>query len=341
MALYLLHTAVGNLFGCTLLPNYYSKKEVNKIVNMVVPDSSYIKRVKKRNKTKHADYYLFKDTYGREFVINSTTISGVLFYSPKIFNGYECCILHKNYNKITTVLDDTGLKYSIKGDASKMQDDDMLNWAAETPSLAPMDICIYYVKQEDMMIVADTMAKIDGILKYNYNKDSNPNAKIENYDNTNVTIYFQNITTKSQASFKLSTCENERWTTESIYECINKQFHQNIGEIKIDIKTQEQETEINKKRAEKEKAEKQEQLEQKIQRDIINYLEEKYDETFVIDSFSYFTISDMNDEVFFRLGCERLPTVRIEVTGKRNENDAFDYTDNFTEGKGYDNNTNY
>lgn len=332
----------SSLFGGTLFPKNYSKKQVNQLIKTVVPDSNYIKskKVKKvaQNDFLRNDYYLYEDSYGREFIIESTSIEGSLLYGPKVFNGYECCILQKNIEEIKTVLNDTGLKYSIMGDASKMQDDNMLKWATETPSIAPMDFGFYYVKEEDMMLVANTMAKIDGILKYNYNKKCTSGLKFETYDNDNVFIYFKDLKSRSMASFKLSTCESERWTADSIYECIQKQFKQNITAIKIDEEKIEQEIEINNERVEKEKKEKQEQLEREIQRSILNYLEEKYDETFVIDAFSYFTINDTNDEIFFRLSCERLPLVRIEVTGTRNEDGTFDFTDDFEEGKKYKDN---
>ena len=331
--LWFLKLAFVALFGGTIFPENYSKKQVKQFISEFAPDATYItrKKVKKTN----VEYYLCEDAYGREFIIESTSVEGVFLYSPKLYNSYECFILQKNINEIKAVLKDTGLKYNITGDAMKMQDDNMLKWAAKTPSLAPMDICFYYVKEEDMMLVANAMAKIDGILKYNYNKECSSLLKFETYDNDNVFIYFKNVTSKSMASFKLSTCESERWTPESIYECIQKQFKQNKQAIGVDEEKLAEEMKRNDEIVEKEKQKKQEQFEQKIQRDILNYLEEKYDETFITDAFSYFTISDTNDEVLYRLSCERLPSVRVEVTGTRNENGAFDYTDDFEEGKSY------
>ncbi|MBO4998780.1 MAG: hypothetical protein J6D02_12360 [Lachnospira sp.] len=333
MILGFLQSAFVALFGGTLFPKNYSKKQAKQYISGFAPDATYITR-KKMKKTKK-EYYLYKDAYGREFIVVSTSVEGVLLYSPKLYNSYECCILQKNINEIKTALEDTGLKYNITGDAAKMQDDNMLKWATETPSLAPMDICFYYVKEEDMMLVANAMAKIDGILKYNYNKKCSSVADYGSENSDNVFIYFKNVTSKSMASFKLSTCESERWTPESIYECIQKQFKQNKRAIGIDEEKLAEEMKRNDEMVEKEKQKKQEQFEQKIQRDILNYLEEKYDETFITDAFSYFTISDTNDEVLYRLSCERLPAVRVEVTGTRNENGAFDYTDDFEEGKRY------
>lgn len=68
---------------------------------------------------------------------------------------------------------------------------------------------------------------------------------------------------------------------------------------------------------------------------MLNYLSEKYDETFIVDEYSFFEVDDLTGDAFFSLHCERLPSVKIKVYGSKNADGTYSYTDDFDEGRKY------
>lgn len=330
-----LYFSFNYIFG----PKYYSEKQIKEFTKTLVPDSSYIKKKKIKRSTGQTTYYLFKDSYEREFIIRSYSNKGLIFYGPKLEIGYTCCISQKNINEIEHILEDTGLKYGITGEALKMQND-MLKWATETPSLYKKDIHFSDIKEENFAAIANALTKIDGILKYNYNKGMESELNYEDYSYYDVSIYLSDLKYRNLIHINFSTSESERWTEKHLYESIYKQYQSNVKKPNQDIENEERKRQKKKEQEEREiqKQEEQKKIEQTIKLDMLNYLSTKYDETFIVDESSLFVIDETTDTACFLLHCERLPSVTIEVLGNKKTDGTYSYTDNFNEGKRYKDN---
>lgn len=319
--------AISALFGGTLFPKNYSKKHVKEFISDFAPDATYITR--KKIKESKTEYYLCEDAYGRDFVIESTSIEGIFLYHPELFDSYECCIFQIYIDEIKKILDNTRLSYKIYPEDVLELQDDMLTWAMKSPSTMPRNIHFFDIEEDDIPIIANAAAEIDKILNYNYNKKCKSKFHYKGSYGGEVSIIFKGLEYHNTATFYFSNEEATRWTKSSLQENIQHQYQENIRVIEEDKKAAERE---------EQKEKDQEAFEQSIRMDILDYLSEKYDETFVVDDSSHFDMNDTNDEVFFMLYCDRLPYITITVHGTKNTDGTFSYTDDFTKGKKNNNN---